>query len=230
MLISVHLPKTAGSSFLRSLEDYFGDSLAKDYADYPINAPPYERNLAALKACIDNAQCDFHGIRCIHGHFLPLKYLLLSTTRKTRFVTWIRDPVDRLISHFYFWQQYYDHDHAKPLRRKVIEEHWSLERFCLGPELRNFYFQYLWGFPLECFDFIGITENYEADMAYFSSSVLGTTLNIYYENIGSTSKKLDISIDREFRLEIEAHHAIDVQLYKRALELSNKRRNGITAE
>ncbi len=31
----------------------------------------------------------------------------------------------------------------------MVEEEWTLERFCLEPELKNLYSQFLWGFPLK---------------------------------------------------------------------------------
>ena len=55
----------------------------------------------------------------------------------------------------------------------MVDEDWSLQRFCLGHELRNLYHQYLWGFPPERFDFIGITERYAEDLARFGKRYLG---------------------------------------------------------
>ena len=37
MLVSVHIPKTAGSSFLAGLRDRFGEGLLPDYGDAPIS-------------------------------------------------------------------------------------------------------------------------------------------------------------------------------------------------
>ncbi len=91
MLISLHLPKTAGSSFSASIARYYQDSLMYDYGDLPINTPVFKRNVTALKNCIPNAIKTYKNIECIHGHFLPLKYLFC---RNTKFVTWMRDPKD----------------------------------------------------------------------------------------------------------------------------------------
>ena len=100
MIISLHLPKTAGSSFARSLEAHFGPRLLKDYADVPINTPVYERNQAALRASIDIGEQGVTGMACIHGHFLPLKYLLLGTKQELTFITWMRNPVERAYSQY----------------------------------------------------------------------------------------------------------------------------------
>lgn len=105
MIISLHLPKTAGTSFASTLEQHFEKEFLKDSADLPMNTPQYERNKAALQASLCNAESDFSGIECIHGHFLPIKYLLLANKRKMTFVTWMRNPVERVLSHYFYWKR-----------------------------------------------------------------------------------------------------------------------------
>jgi hypothetical protein len=214
LLISVHLPKTAGTSFAASLDKHFRTRLLRDYSDFPINTPQPERNRAALQASLRNAASDFAGVECIHGHFLPIKYLLLVHKREIKFVTWMRHPVERVLSHFYHWKTIGSQASA-PLHRKVVEEDWSIERFCLGPEVRNLYWQFLWGFPMHYFDFIGITECYEDDLAYFSKHYLGTSVRAKKLNVRNQSA---YEINRSLRREIEAFHDRDMELYRNALE------------
>jgi len=223
MIISVHIPKTAGTSFAKGLEAHFCSGLLKDYADLPTNTPKYERNRAALLASVQNAESDhLAGVECIHGHFLPLKYLLLSVKKDLRFITWMRNPVERVLSHFYYLKSFYDPATAPALHRKMIEEDWSVERFCLSAELRNFYGQFLWGFPLEYFDFIGITEFYDEDLACFSRQYLGTNLEPHRENVGE-GKGGRYQIDSSFRAKLEQFHAYDFELYGAALLMRQKR-------
>jgi hypothetical protein len=216
-LISLHLPKTAGASFGRALAKHFGDAFVRDYAGHSMGKPVYERHREALIASMKIAEEGLAGIKCVHGHFLPVKYLLLSSKQKFTFVTWIRDPVERILSHYYYWQRSYDPEKSAPRHREVVEEGWSVERFCLGPEFRNWYCQYLWGFPFEMFDFIGITEFYEEDLTYFSRTYLGAPLDMYRLKVGERRGK-QYEIDPDFRRAIARHHDQDVQLYHRALQ------------
>jgi len=222
MIISLHLPKTAGSSFARSLESCFGDRLLKDYADFPLNTPVFDRNRNALRAGIDNGNLDPGKIGCIHGHFLPLKYLLLSVGYDIDFVTWLRHPVERVLSHYYYWRRSYNPEHSRPLHRNVVEENWSVEKFCLSPALRNLYTQFLWGFPLEQFSFIGITEHYEHDLRYFSKRFIGKDLAVFEKTIGDRKEEL-YDIDSRFRQRIKSFHERDMALYHRALEFRRAR-------
>lgn len=221
MIISLHLPKTAGMSFRRSLQDYFGKSLVPHY-DYPLNYPEYERCRNALQTAIKIAEHEGEPPKCIHGHFLPVTYLLLAVKRDLKFITWMRNPVDRAVSHYNFWVKVYDPELAPPLLKKMAEENWSLERFCLGEEFRNIYSQYLWGFPFERFDFIGIAESYDDDLAYFSREYLDDSLVSYSENVAE-KKGGRYEIDADLRKRIEAHHSKDMELYEKALQLQKLR-------
>lgn len=213
MIISVHLPKTAGTSFAAALEGRFGERLRRDYGDLPINTPPAKRHRAALEAGLRIASDDYSGVDCIHGHFLPAKYLLLADSREVRFVTWLRDPVERVVSHYEYWRRSYDPATAAPLHRRVVEEDWSLERFCLGPELRNLYGQFLWGFPVGNFAFLGVTERYDEDLATFGRRFLGAA--VAPERLNLRQERADRGvIDPALRERIERHHARDVALYR----------------
>ena len=217
MIISVHLPKTAGKSFEAALTTCFGASLVEDYDSFPMNTPAGERNRAALEASLRHAEADFPGVECIHGHFLPVKYLLMATRRDVTFVTWLRDPVQRMLSNYHYWKRTYRRDSSPPLHRKVVEEDWSVERFCLGAEMRNMYAQFLWGFPVEEFDFIGVTEFYEGDLSYFAERFLGVPVAPQRLNAGGPPGG-EYQIDPGLRRQIEAFHDRDVELYRRALE------------
>ncbi len=222
MLISLHLPKTAGSSFLVSLNEYYNQGVLCDYADFPINTPIFKRNMHALIKCTLNGITPPKNSECIHGHFLPLKYLYC---RNVKFITWMRDPVERLASHYYYWLRNYDPKNTPLLHKRVIEEQWSLERFCLGRELRNFYSQFLWGFPVKRFDFIGITEYFESEMDYFSNEVIGSALQIHKKNTSTTKDKSSYFEDNDLRKRIEQYHSKDVSLYKQALNMRLTRRS-----
>lgn len=224
VIVSVHLPKTAGTSFAATLERNFGTALLRDYADFPINTPQYERNKSALQNSVSNAEKDFQDIECIHGHFLPIKYLLLSDRRDITFITWLRNPVERVLSHYHFWQRSFNPKNAPPLHRQMMEEGWSLERFSLGREVRNLYCQFLYGFPLEYFSFIGITEFYDDDFTFFTSHVFDSSLEPERLNVRNTASD-GYQIPESLRNDIQQYHSKDMDLYQRALEMRLTRRS-----
>jgi hypothetical protein len=220
MLISLHMPKTAGNSFLQALETRFGESLQKDYSDMPRIQQYLAGNLSPQE--LTEFKFAEHGLnlpQCIHGHFLPAKYVYACKQEKCdmRFITWLRDPVERLMSHYYFFKRSYDPRTAGPLFRKIIEENWSLERFCFSEEYKNLYRKYMWNFPYELFDFVGLTEFYEDDLRYFSDIFLKTKVDAQRLNCAVDRKAGGYELDAGFRREVENFHSEDVALYKRAL-------------
>jgi hypothetical protein len=218
MLISLHLPKTAGTSFRAALEERFGDGLRRDYGDVPLNTPARRRHARALRDCLLNSGRRFAGVQCIHGHFLPLKYRLLGIRRDVKFVTWLRDPVERLASHYHFWKTYEPPQPTQPLWKKFRDEQWSFEQFGTCAELRNVYCQFLWGFPLERFDFIGITEHFDADIGDFAACFLDRQAAVHRLNVNSQRTESRHVTDPDLRCKIEAYHAQDMVLYRKAVE------------
>lgn len=216
LLISAHLPKTAGVSFFSALKQQFPSGLRRDYEDVPINTPVRERITAAFQHGMANVDQEFAGIRCIHGHFLPVKYLPLATMRgNVDFITWMRNPVDRVISHYRYWKRNFDPAKSQAFHRQVVEEDWPLEKFCLSPRLRNLYGQFLYAFPLEYFEFVGITEYFEEDLAAFSRRYFGLAATVERLNVAPSGDRLQA--DPGLRREIEQFHAADMALYERAL-------------
>lgn len=218
MLISLHMPKTAGNSFLQALETTFGESLRKDYSDMS----RIQQYLAGDLSPLEIAGCRLIEFdtppRCVHGHFLPAKFLSSPGKCEMKFITWLRDPVERLLSHYYFFKRSYEQKTAGPLFRKIIEENWSLERFCFCEEYKNLYSKFLWNFPYDRFAFVGLTEFYEDDLRYFSERFLKTKGKVYKLNCAIDGKAAGYDVGSDFRREVENFHSEDVALYERALQ------------
>jgi len=218
LLVSVHLPKTAGSSFRAALEQRYSNSILLDYGDLPINTPADTRHRKAKNDALLNSGRDFGSIECIHGHFLPAKYLPLKTSGRAKFVTWLRDPFERAVSHFNFWQRSYDSANAPALHRRAIEERWSLEQFCFSDEMRNFYAQFLWSFPVTFFDFIGITEHFAEDLDFFCSRFLGAAPQQTPRLNSAPTSDTSIVENTSLRARFKALHAEDYRIYQAALD------------
>ena len=225
MLISVHLPKTAGSSFLGALEQHFGARLLQDYADRPITRSALSRIFTVLQSRVrfSLSSRSLSPYQCIHGHFMPLKYDNLSAATPVKFVTWMRDPVERVASHYHHWMRVEPPAHASPMRRRVYRGQWSLRRFCLGSEFRNIYTNFLWGFELERFDFVGISEYYDTELEYFANAFINEELVVRQHNINPVRFGKSHIDDPDLRMEIEAWHSKDVVQYRRALQMREGR-------
>jgi len=229
MIVSVHLPKTAGTSFNRALIQALGSRLSEDYGDmYRVQKSP---KLAFLWSCIKlplYASKDYQGIECIHGHLMPFKFLLLEKKLDIKYITWFRDPVERIASHYYYWKKGPAKTVEMPeLHIRMLEEDWTLEKFVFSNELRNLYSRYLAGFPIEKFSFIGLTENYATDIKLLSESVFGIDLENIRSNITQKRETSNYINDLALRREIEKFHRKDMDLYLKALRIREGIINGV---
>ena len=224
LLISVHMPKTAGSSLRAALQSAFGQGFQPDNDDRPLHMSRPRRELNALRAGLKLA---VHGgvpahVSCIHGHFLALKYLALTLLpREVRFACWLRDPVERVASHYRYWMNNRDGSDLPALHRRVVEEDWTLERFCLAHDLRNLYCQFLFGFPRGLLSFVGITERTGTDYTRLRERYLGGRGpdELPRVNLGTEGGARHID-EGPFRRRVEAFHSRDVALYRYYLRRS----------
>lgn len=223
MIISLHLPKSGGHSFLQVLQEHFKGSVNLDYNDIPINKSIGRRTIEAEQFKYNFKVDEMANIDCIHGHFLPYKYSTLLNHTDSIFITWVREPLERLASHFYFWKRVYDPDTAADLQKKVVEEDWTFEKFCFSDEMQNIYTQFLWKFPVQKFNFIGVVEFFDEDIKYFSKKYLDKDIDTIPNTNINEDKKDNYFDDEQMIRSLKQHHAKDYTIYEYALEQRQKR-------
>lgn len=153
VLLSVHIPKTGGTSLREVLLARFGSNLYLDYG--------YDTN-------IRNPEAD---IRAIHTHNRYLIYK--DILEKPRILTVLREPLDRAISHYSYWLNLPSTVDPE-LYGEIYIKHFcdnkpDLERFLLYDSgwMRNIYTESFL-YPLDKPDdfwFVGFLETFNEDMA-----------------------------------------------------------------
>ncbi len=90
-LISLHIPKCAGQSFRKVLEQWFRERFFIHYYQQHKSLPPRH----PLKPGI-----------CIHGHFNRTKGLGVMDyyPEIEQFITILRDPLEAAVSNYFFWK------------------------------------------------------------------------------------------------------------------------------
>lgn len=201
MIISIHTPKAGGTTFGSFLEEAFGNRFLHDtlgWTDYP-EVPS--------------------GTACIHGHFGADKYD--QRYPNARLVTWLRDPVQRTISHYRFWLR--QPDMANPHCVEMIEKQLSLVDFAAMKLSRNYQARHLMGKGISSFFFVGITELFEESLRVFQKQVFGTSatkpLNRYLQANPEKQPGEYYLIDPEAAQLIEEFNAEDRRLHSEAKEV-----------
>ena len=185
-LISMHVPKCAGTSFTLALEQAFGPE--NIYSDYlQIGDPRFPANFDP-EGYFSRARRDpyphLQDKQVVHGHFPIGKYARITGVRR---ITFLREPVERLISHYYYIRSTPPNN---MLREYVIENDLSLMDFAKLPVIRRYYAGLLIRNVDETdLDFVGFTESYQADLQRLSS-FLGKPLTHFAVN-ANTAKGYD---------------------------------------
>lgn len=209
MLISVHVPKCAGSSFQHLLERHFGARLRLDYDDRPLaEAYRWRRLKQRWSGAAQNAEAA--QVDCVHGHFLARKYDFLGPS--ARRITWLRDPLQRVVSHYRYWQRMPDLRNGDC--RRLIEKHLSLAQFAALPKMRNVMTRFLDGKRAHEFYFIGLVEDMRGSLARFTrlTGIPGDASNPENGDRDATRQECD-SLPAALRSRIEQLNRHDCLLH-----------------
>jgi hypothetical protein len=194
-LISIHIPKTAGTSFRAALDNVYGKSLATDYSSEKISNP--------------------HIYKAIHGHFPAAKYAKDFPRAKT--IMWLRHPVNRIVSYYHFWKK--TPRHGNPNHDFFLDNvhNMTVVDFAELPFIRNELPDwYLHDFDISRFFFVGITERYNQDLQRLAKLMKWKNIQSYEHNV--TERKAAISLNEHQK--IKELYRFEMDLYNHYLNRS----------
>ncbi|MEJ0049173.1 MAG: sulfotransferase family 2 domain-containing protein [Rhodospirillales bacterium] len=182
-LISVHVPKCAGTSLRGALARMFGhEAVYHDYGDRPID-PASPMNLDPDGFYERMGRSGFKhlaGKRAVHGHFNIGKYRNFSARLR---ITFVREPIDRMISHYFFWKDTRPNGHS--LHEYVFHNDIDIENFARLPLIRRFYTASIFaGVDMKQFDLIGFHDRLSEDFVKLQQ-LMGTSTAMDVENAGT---------------------------------------------
>ncbi len=185
-MISVHVPKCGGTSFRLVLEDIYGrESLQTWYQD---------------RWLIDKININ-EGVKVLHGHIhlTDMEKLFDNNPQyeEIPIVTWIRNPVDRIISEYYYLmgvlgEQLEPFEHETPTLKKRLAK--SLEEFARFPGNVNVMNQFLSKELIQnsSFLFLGEVEKYNTDVELFFGKINQNPFhNIHHVNVTKDKPLVD---------------------------------------
>jgi hypothetical protein len=215
MIVSIHIPKTAGKSLRLRLAAAFGRRMLCDYGDWiGLDTPEARAQRAAqaelLRARLDAVRRDYD---IVYGQFIADKYVGLFES--AAFTAFVRDPYQQAVSHYQFLLRHPELKH--PWVRKFHELRPSLPEVIAATP--NFQSIFLGSLELKELAMVGLTEQYDRSVALFES-VFGLKLPPEAErgNVNPGRLGAAYAIDPAVRKAIDVHRAADVELYQRARE------------
>lgn len=202
----VHMPKCAGTSIAQMMPHSILDN------DTFCRLPTQQRNERVIESLL--APHDLSEGAIVYGHFFPVKYIggIMNSTYIV--VTILRDPIERIKSHYNMWNNAKSFNHY--VWRMMKEEQWTFEAFALCEEMRNLYTRYLSYVPIGMIAYIGLYENLEQSVrkCFEVLDIPHPDTPIPRANV--TIDKADIELDADTYNRIKAFHADDYALYEYA--------------
>lgn len=200
LIIFTHIPKTAGTSFYREAEHYFGSE--RTLFDYDLKArrtSQLVRDLVYEKRDLGRfAQEVQRGDYCfLGGHISREKYARVFPD--AAYVCWIREPAAQLWSHYRHHRQH----------RGFTD---SFESFYNSPRYRDLQTRFI-GTDLDRMAFIGITEEYGVCLQQFNEQ-FSLDFKERRANRGVKTDDEDLGPDEETRSRVRALNARDTALYE----------------
>lgn len=212
-LISIHIPKTAGTSFRNILKSVYGE---KNVVRFDISM----RGVVRLNEK-PYAEKQLPSAKVIHGHF---SYEAIKSCygipEGCPVITWLRDPVQRVASNYYYLESrlidiLQEEKHDLHILEKMQR---SLPEFARAEINRNRMSKFLNGVELKNLTFIGIQEQFEIDLPLLAAKLKWPRVPVVlYHNV--TSEKENRQIPDDLAEEIRSLNAEDVRLYEEAMAL-----------
>ncbi len=211
-LISIHIPKTGGTTFQELLSSHYKSKLLRDYGLSEEDGPNKVKQGA---------------YDCVHGHFIADKY---SSVKNAEYVLWLRNPIQRLFSQYFFWKKN-KYPHSLAWRRFYFEE-WSFADFALSPGVRNEQSRYIGTLDINSAKVVGITEFFDESMELFSVE-LG--MKIDFSAIPQHRKNFELDAgagyelkDKKLEAAILEYHREDYEMYLKGLAHFRKKYDAIS--
>jgi len=188
--IFVHVPKTAGTTFIKLLDRIYVGKTARDYK----NKRGDKDNYIDEKPWKD---CDI-----IYGHFSSDKYKHLKRPQ----ISIIRDPVERVISEYFY----------KPGKARSVREYLSNKDLFAVNEVKSLNVIHDHIVDVNRFEFIGLTERFDEGLDKFEEwAGIKVPRDFVSFKMNTARKKTVSKEDRDY---IKRTCEKDYEIYYRVLD------------
>ncbi len=205
-LLSLHIPKTAGTSFRNILKSVYGE-------DAVVRLDINNKFITRLNEELYEAT-EIPNARVLHGHyFFENIQKRFSIPEEVKIITWLRDPVKRVISNYYYLEsRLVEILNEEQKNLNILSKmQRSLMEYARDEVNRNRQSKFLQGATPEDFDFIGIQENFDDDLIEIAKVLNWKSIPVSIHQNKTPTERPKLSL--EILEEIKYLNSDDVAIY-----------------
>jgi hypothetical protein len=215
-IVSIHVPKTAGTTVAAVFDRCFRRRVLFDYDDDYTKAAVPDPRIVANRDFISSY------FSAIHGHFYARRYL--DVFPEADYVATLRHPVDRVISQYL--HELNENSADARFHEEIASGRMDVVQFAEQPGIGSLMSEHLIGIDISDVRSLIISENLRVSMAVFSKKVADLSLDHHFGTpfvlpVLNTrnDRPLSRQITHEERQEIYLRTPEDNALYRKAEEI-----------
>ena len=219
LTVSVHIPKTAGTT----VAEIFSRSLRRRIIfDYD----GYDNPFVASDLITRHTEFIEQYFRVLHGHFYAKKYF--DVFPNAHFIATLRHPVDRVISQY---MHEYNENSSDAWYHKAIQSgEMDVVDFAAQQGVGDAMSLHLAGRPLQEYDLLIVSESLKQSMAVYSKTIqrlylqehYGLNIDLPRANEG-VARSSAMEFDQSMRAAIYSRTQADNAVYAEAVSLLNQK-------